>query len=55
MKEKEDSLEKEPDEVEASSWSGKEFQVMIIRVLKQLRTTNSLMRIISNLMRTVPT
>lgn len=55
MKEKKDLPEKVPNEMEASSLSGKEFKVMVIRVVKELRTTNSLMKILSNLMRTIPT
>lgn len=40
MKEKEESLVKELNEMESSNFSNKEFKVILIKVLKQLSETH---------------
>lgn len=41
MKEKEDSPEEVLNDMEASTFSDIEFKVMLIRMLKQIRTTGT--------------
>ena len=42
MKEKEESSEKELSEIKACNLSDTEFKVMVIRMLKELRTTRNI-------------